>query len=182
MLAVSIHWRSDEERRNLLISFATSLAVHAVGLLTWLSMATALLALSQRLDAERDATNPPTENRTPTIFVEVSPEQVVEEPPENTPYYSVANTRASNPDPADMQDTQVDGSQTFMVKTFDVLQPQPELLQPTPPPDLVPPISSRPFQASVIFRYCPSKSRCRQRSTKSSPRRAPLTAARKKQV
>jgi len=137
MVAVSIHWRSDEDRRNLLISLATSLAVHAVGMMVWLFLATALLALSHRLAPDLEAAREAAENRTPTIFVEISPEQVVAEAPKDTPYYSTANTRASNPDPTEDETTEIDGSQSQMVKTFDVLRPQPDLLEPAPPPDLI---------------------------------------------
>jgi outer membrane biosynthesis protein TonB len=139
MLAASILGRDEEERRNLLLSFATSLAVHALGMVLWLLLATAMITLNQRLQTEalEEARRRLQEDRTPTLFVEVSPEQVVAEAPENTPYYSVANTRAANPDPAQAEDPKIDGSQSFMVKTFDVLQPQPELLLPTPPPEVV---------------------------------------------
>lgn len=149
MLAGSIHWRNDEERRNLLVSLATSLAIHAFGMMTWLALASALLALNHRLlstpdSASAEARRRAQEERTPTIFVEISPEQVVAETPQDTPYYSTANTRASNPDPTDAETPEVDGSQNLMVKTFDVLQPQPELLELLPPPDLVPRVDQLP--------------------------------------
>jgi hypothetical protein len=157
MLAVSIHWRSDEDRRNLLISFATSLAVHSVGMMVWLFLATTLLALSHRLVPDPESARETTEDRTPTIFVEISPDQIVAEAPEDTPYYSTANTRASNPDAAEADTAEIDGSQSQMVKTFDVLQPQPEMLEPAPPPDLVPrveqldePVLNQPSDLTVI--------------------------------
>jgi len=61
------------------------------------------------------------------------------EAPEDTPYYSTANSLAANPDPSEAaEQPKIDGTQQQMVRTVDVLQPQPELLQPTPPPEMVP--------------------------------------------
>lgn len=63
-------------------------------------------------------------------FVEVDPARATEEPKE-TPYYSVANTRASNPDPKELEQPKIDGTQTKTPKVVDVIQPQ---AQSQPPP------------------------------------------------
>lgn len=64
-------------------------------------------------------------------FVEVDPARATPEEPKDAPFYSVANTRASNPDPKELQQPKVDGSQTKVPKVADVMAPQ---NQPQPPP------------------------------------------------
>jgi hypothetical protein len=152
MVAGSIHWRDPDERRNLLLSLMTSLTVHAVGLTLWITLAAAMLALNQSLlrdlqQAQEQARQRLAQQQIPTVFIEVSPDQIVDEPPENTPYYSTANTRAANPDPSQQEQAEIDGSQSQMVKTFDVLQPRPELLEMAPPPDITPELTPLPEPA-----------------------------------
>ncbi len=147
MLEGSIYWRSEEEKRNLFVSIATSLAIHALGLLVWLLSAAAILALARSHTEEAlqaEAARQQTQPQEPIIFVEISPEQVTQETPEDTPYYSIANTKAANPEPADADTPKIEGSQTQIVKTFDVLQPEPEITTPAPPPDITESIEPLP--------------------------------------
>jgi outer membrane biosynthesis protein TonB len=144
---------SPEERRNLLVSLLTSLTVHAAGLaIAWLAMAW-LLAVNQALTQEHRQTNEANRNanRIPTIFVEVTPEQAVAEPPDDTPFYSVANARAANPEPDTAEQPRLEGSQAVLPRTVDMLQPQPELLQPPPPPEVVPRIPQRTAPADLAI-------------------------------
>jgi outer membrane biosynthesis protein TonB len=147
MLEGSIYWRSEEEKRNLFVSIATSLAIHALGLLTWLLTAAAILALARQQTEQAliaEAARQQAQPQEPIIFVEISPEQVTEEPPKDTPYYSIANTQAANPEPANTDTPKIDGSQTQIVKTFDVLQPEPAITTPAPPPEVAEPIEPLP--------------------------------------
>lgn len=146
MVAGSTHWRDPGERRNLLISLGTSLAVHAVGFTLWIALAAAMFTLNQALLKDLQTAREP-QRQIPTIFIEVSPDQAVADPPEDTPYYATANTRAANPDPATQPQAEIDGSQTVMVKTFDVLQPQPELLELAPPTEIIPELEPLPEPA-----------------------------------
>lgn len=66
------------------------------------------------------------------VFVEVDPSQAIPEPPKDTKYYSSQSSIASNPDPSDKAQPKIDGTQDKVVKTFDVLKPDPRALQPTP--------------------------------------------------
>lgn len=67
----------------------------------------------------------------PEIFVDVS--HADPEPPKKAKYYSNKNSRAANPDAdRDADQPKLNGSQTDMPKTEDVLRPT--KLQPSPPP------------------------------------------------
>jgi hypothetical protein len=61
------------------------------------------------------------EEQVPIVFVDVSPEQAVTEPPQKSIYYSDKSSKAANPDPTiDTEAPRVDGKQTDIVKTEDV--------------------------------------------------------------
>jgi hypothetical protein len=61
------------------------------------------------------------EEQVPIVFVDVSPEQAVTEPPKKTIYYSDKSSRAANPDPTiDTETPRIDGKQTDIAKTEDV--------------------------------------------------------------
>ena len=71
----------------------------------------------------------------PLVFVEVDPSQAVAEPPPQARFYSAANSRAANPEPADNSTTpKITGQQERIAKTFDVPKPTAQPLQPTPAP------------------------------------------------
>jgi hypothetical protein len=70
----------------------------------------------------------------PMIFVDVSPEQAVTEPPKDTKYYSDKSSKAANPDPTvDTQTPRIDGQQTDIAKTEDVKKNKTHPLVPTLP-------------------------------------------------
>lgn len=76
----------------------------------------------------------PAEPNVPLVFVEVNPLVAVAEPPKNAKYYSDKSSVAANPDPR--EDTgvpRIDGHQTQIVKTEDVLRSQAMPLQPVLP-------------------------------------------------
>ena len=68
------------------------------------------------------------------VFVEVDPSQAVQEAPKDAKHYSSQNTVASNPDPGDEKAPKIDGEQDKVPKTFDVLKPTPQPVQPAPQP------------------------------------------------
>ena len=72
------------------------------------------------------------------IFLEVDPDQVAPEPPQNTKYYSSKNSRAANPEAdRDLNQAKLAGRQTDVPKTRDTpRQPntQPQPTPATPPP------------------------------------------------
>lgn len=146
-------WSWRRKGGPLAAAFALSLAIHLV--LFGLLEITARLGLwndggwLRRLHpaARREATpraisNPLTSRPDPTvalIFVDVAPSQATEEAPKDTPFYSMLNSRAANPD-ADREAElpKVDGEQTHVVKTTDTPLPPPTPpatapLQPAPP-------------------------------------------------
>jgi outer membrane biosynthesis protein TonB len=131
----SIQWRSPQDRRNLRLSFGVSLILHSVGLVAWILLATAMLTLNQALLRDLQAARERARaSQVPTIFVEVNPEQATAEAPPETPFYSTANTRAANPEPdKDTGTPKIAGSQEESLRTQEVLRPEPEPLQPTPP-------------------------------------------------
>lgn len=128
-----------ENYRNLLIGFATSLALHLFLFAVWFTLGLILVAShralaeklrEQQLEAKRRAEQEP-----PLMFVEVMPEQATPEPPKETPYYSSANSRAANTDvEIDANVPRIEGTQDKVLKTVDTLRPQPQPLQPAPPP------------------------------------------------
>jgi hypothetical protein len=70
----------------------------------------------------------------PIVFVDVSPEQAVTEPPKKSIYYSDKSSLAANPDPAvDTETPRIDGKQTDIVKTDDVKRNKTVPLVPTVP-------------------------------------------------
>jgi outer membrane biosynthesis protein TonB len=61
------------------------------------------------------------DDQVPIVFVDVSPEQAVTEPPKKSIYYSDKSSRAANPDPTvDTETARIDGKQTDIVKTEDI--------------------------------------------------------------
>src|SRR6185503_1844717 len=73
------------------------------------------------------------ERSIPMTFVEVNPDTVTAEPPENAKYYSSKNSKAANPDPKEQQAVKVDGKQDQVVRLMDNEKPKPFPLQPSPP-------------------------------------------------
>jgi len=136
----SIRLRKGEELRYLWIGLGSSLAMHALFFLLWLSLSVMALSLQDKLLKELQ-TRPLTEEQKrkeepPLLFVEVRPDQATPEPPKDAKFYSAANSQAANPDPQiDTAVPKIEGKQDKVVKTFDTLHPQPELLQPAPPPE-----------------------------------------------
>jgi len=83
----------------------------------------------------------PAPTETPLVFLDVSPDQAVAEPPEKAKFYSAKNSVAANPDADQETDTpKITGTQTEVPKTQDVprekqittLQPAPPKAQPAP--------------------------------------------------
>jgi outer membrane biosynthesis protein TonB len=123
-----------------LLIFGTYKAGHKFGwwdashLPPWLRSAKMLTELLKKKETEPP--KPPQE--APLMFVDVSPEQAVAEPPKNAMFYSSKNSLAANPDATrDTPVPKIDGNQKDVVKTEDVprekfvpLQPA----QPAPPP------------------------------------------------
>ncbi len=67
----------------------------------------------------------------PLVFVEVDPTQVAPAPPKDAKFYSSANSVAANPDTRlDTDKPKIEGKQEKIIKTIDVLRPQPQPLQP----------------------------------------------------
>ena len=75
----------------------------------------------------------PTVPEAELIFVDADPAQAVEEPPENTKYYSAVSTRAANLDTRNLEVPKIDGRQERVPKTADTMRPDPRALQPAPP-------------------------------------------------
>ena len=78
---------------------------------------------------------PPVQHETPLMFVEVTPEQAVTEPPKEAKYYSSLNSKAANEEPDKSADVpKITGNQTQVVRTEDVPREQKFTpLQPAPP-------------------------------------------------
>lgn len=73
----------------------------------------------------------------PLVFLDVSPAQEIVEPPKDAKFYSDRNSQAANPDPKkDLLVPEIDGKQTHVPKTEDVLQPTLPMLQPKQVPDV----------------------------------------------
>jgi outer membrane biosynthesis protein TonB len=131
------------ERNPLAVAVALSLVIH-LGLfgswqlskqLGWLKSTPAwLTALTRKLATPAKARqNPVNQERSiPMTFVEVDPDTVTAEPPENAKYYSSKNSKAANPDPKDQQAVKVDGKQDQVVRLMDNEKPKPFPLQPSP--------------------------------------------------
>ena len=136
------------ERNPLAMAVALSLVIH-LGLfggwqlgkqLGWLKHTpTWLTALTRKLATPAKARQnaPPQERSIPMTFVEVNPDTVTAEPPENAKYYSSKNSKAANPNPKDQQAVKVDGKQDQVVRLMDNEKPKPFPLQPSPskPPE-----------------------------------------------
>jgi outer membrane biosynthesis protein TonB len=72
----------------------------------------------------------------PLTFVEVDPRTATAEPPKDTVYYGVVNTRAANPDATvEAEKPKADGKQNKMIRLEDVPKPKPFPLQPLPEPN-----------------------------------------------
>jgi len=138
------HAANLEGRNLLFVGMVTSLVLHLVMAGAWFSAMTAVkhqLATVERLKAlpleemRRNFQSQPREDP-PLVFVEVSPEQAIKEPPPDARYYSSLSSKAANPE-ADKETNipRIEGQQDKVVKTFDTLNPQTPQLQPSPPPD-----------------------------------------------
>jgi len=151
---------SPDERRNLLVSLATSLTVHGVGLVAaWMAMVwmiAAHQALTEEARLAQEEARRLSASQVPTLFVEVTPEQATAEAPKDTPFYSAANAQAANPEPATSDQPRLEGSQEAVPRAVDILQPQPELLRPPPPPELVPRLAQKPAPADLALTGEPS--------------------------
>src|SRR5262245_49274053 len=100
-------YRTEVEGRNLLfVGMVTSLFIHLVMAGAWFSAMVAVkhqLATVDRLKAlpleemRRNFQQKPPEEP-PLVFVEVTPEQAVKEPPQDPKYYSSLSSKAANPD------------------------------------------------------------------------------------
>lgn len=134
------------EENPLVLALVLSLVIHlgAFGgwhlgkkLGWWQHQPTWLVALTKKLanpakarTAEEQAKLNPT---IPMTFVEIDPATAVTEEPKDAKYYSTKNTKASNPDPKDLQKPKVDGKQDQVVRLMDNEKPLPFPLQPSPP-------------------------------------------------
>jgi hypothetical protein len=87
----------------------------------------------------------------PLVFVEIDPSQATEAPPKDSKFYSTQNTLASNPNPEEKPNPKIDGQQEKVVKTFDVLRPDPKAQSAPPKPEKKPepePEPAQPAQAA----------------------------------
>ena len=76
---------------------------------------------------------PPPEREVQLTFVDVDPALAITEPPKTAKFYSTANTKAANPSPkADLNQPQINGKQTQVVKTVEATKPVPQA-DPKPP-------------------------------------------------
>jgi len=133
----------QNERRELLVSFATSLTVHIVVLAAWILFGLYTLGLHRMAVEAVEEDLLAARQEPPLLFVEVMPEQAVEEVPEEAKHYSYANARAANPDAEiDSNQPKVVGEQEILPKTEEEAPSPAESLQPTPEeeptPELVP--------------------------------------------
>jgi len=128
--------------KRLIWAVIISLAVHLAGyggyelnkryaflskivLPSWLQKA---LAEVKKFDEPKIPTPP---DDTPLTFIEVPANIATPTPPPNAKYYSDKNTVAGNPNPdKDTGVPKIDGTQTEMIRTEDVLQPRREKPQP----------------------------------------------------
>lgn len=98
---------------------------------TWLTNLTRKLAKATPAKARQNQANQ--ERSIPMTFVEVDPDTVTSEAPENAKYYSSKNSKAANVDPKDEQKAKVEGKQDQVVRLMDNQKPNPVPLQPSPP-------------------------------------------------
>ena len=132
------------ERNPLAVAVVLSLFIH-LGIyggwqlgkqLGWLHHTPVWLTnLTRKLAAPAKARQPQAiqERSIPMTFVEVDPETVTPEAPENAKYYSSKNSKAANPDPKDKQAVKVEGKQEQVVRLMDNEKPKPFPLQPSAP-------------------------------------------------
>ena len=93
----------------------------------------------------------------PLIFVDVSPAQESLVPPDKTEYYSDKNSLAANPNPTRNTGVpRIDGQQTDLVKTEDVLKTHPAPLQPSPDPGPTTPAAEAPKPAAKAAEVKPA--------------------------
>jgi outer membrane biosynthesis protein TonB len=77
---------------------------------------------------------PPPPQETPLLFVEVTPEQAVPDPPKDAKYYATMNSKAANLEADKNVDVpKITGNQSQVVRTEDVPREKFTPLQPTPP-------------------------------------------------
>lgn len=130
--------------KRLVWAFAIALAVHLIGyggyelnrkfaildklgLPAWVKTAEAAL---KKFDNTPKLPTPPDD--TPLTFIEVPASIATAVPPPNTKFYSDKNSVAANPNPPE-KDTgvpKIDGTQTDMIRTEDVLHPRKDKPQP----------------------------------------------------
>lgn len=75
----------------------------------------------------------PPPREAPLMFVEVNPANTVAEPPKNAKYYAAQSTRASNPDPGEVDVPKISGAQEKVLHTEDTQLSKAQPLQPAPP-------------------------------------------------
>jgi outer membrane biosynthesis protein TonB len=126
-----------KERQYLWIGLAGSLAAHVAALGLWLVLgvmvANAKRAMIEDLMDEAGLEERQARNEPPMIFVEVMPEQASADAPEDTEYYSALSSRAANPEMEVESDVpKIDGDQELVMRTADVLRPEPEPEEPAP--------------------------------------------------
>jgi hypothetical protein len=96
--------------------------------------------------AEPDA--PPVLEILPSVYVDVNPAAITQEPPKDTPYYSTANTAAANRTAEKETNVpKIEGAQTLIPRTETVTRPSPQPLIPAPPvaaPMSPPPVVAQP--------------------------------------
>jgi outer membrane biosynthesis protein TonB len=143
------------ERKPLAVALVLSLVIH-LGLFggwrvskqlgwlkntpTWLTNLTRKLATT----AKARAKPPPHERAIPMTFVEVDPDTMTADAPENAKYYSSKNSKAANPDPKEQETVKVDGKQDQIVRLMENEKPKPFPLQPSPVKPPEPPAESKP--------------------------------------
>lgn len=130
---------SGPESRRLTLALALSLAVH---LLVWGSYEFGkTINLWQRLHLPsltlftKIKPSPPVHASEPIVFVDVNPAQATAQPPKNTKYFGVHNSRAANPDATrDKEVPQINGKQTEVAKTEDAPRLNLSKIPPAPQP------------------------------------------------
>ncbi len=132
------------ERNPLAVAVVLSLVIH-LGLfggwqlgkrLGWLSHHPEWLTkLTRKLATPANARQKQAvqERSIPLTFVEVDPETVTSEAPDNAKYYSSKNSKAANPDPKEQLKVNVDGKQEQVVRLMDNEKPKQVPLQPSAP-------------------------------------------------
>ena len=143
------------EQKPLAVALVLSLVIH-LGLfggwqlskqMGWLKNTPAwLVSLTRKLatTAKARAKPPPQERSIPMTFVEVDPDTMTAEAPENAKYYSSKNSKAANPDPKEQETVKVDGKQDQIVRLMENEKPKPFPLQPSPVKPPEPPAEAKP--------------------------------------